>query len=44
VELEELNKKLAQLPAGETASEARELMALAKDTVELLKKHRGKRE
>jgi energy-coupling factor transporter ATP-binding protein EcfA2 len=40
-ELARLEKKLDQLPAGETASEARKLMELAKDTAELLKKHRG---
>jgi len=40
-ELAHLNKKLDQLPAGETASDARTLMELAKDTAELLKKHRG---
>jgi hypothetical protein len=43
-ELDKLNENLDQLPAVETAAEARELTALAKDTVELLKKHQGKRE
>jgi hypothetical protein len=40
-ELAHLEKKLDRLPAGETASDARKLMELAKDTAELLKKHRG---
>ncbi len=40
-ELAELDQQLDQLPAGENAHEARELMALAKDTAELLKRHRG---
>jgi len=43
-ELAQLDETLDQLPAGGNASEAREMMALAKDTVELLKKHRGRGE
>lgn len=43
-ELDELNKQLDQLPTGENAGEAREMMALAKDTMRLLKQHRGKGE
>lgn len=42
-ELRKLEKQLEGLPAGETASDARKMMDLARDTLDLLKKHQSRR-
>jgi len=41
-ELAELEKQIGQLPAGENTGDSREMMALARDTIDMLKKHRSK--
>jgi hypothetical protein len=42
-ELTSINKKLAHLPAGETAADAQDMLTLAKSTMELLKEQKGRR-